>query len=191
MKRHVRILRIVLVAAAIVALAGPSGAAASGKRAVVEVRTVEVGAPGNPSVAIVPFTDAVYRSCEEAPQTQAGCQLVGGVDYRYGIGQLEITVGQWVKFLNTADPTGRDPHRLYDPTESSSAWPKYGQIEMSSRARGGRHYSVAYPEWADKPYGFANFLRAARFVNSLYNGRVRDRPDHLRRALPGQPRHRR
>ena len=29
---------------------------------------------------------------------------------------------------------------------------------------------MAYPEWADKPYGFANFLRAARFVNSLYNG---------------------
>ncbi len=29
---------------------------------------------------------------------------------------------------------------------------------------------MAYPAWADKPYGFANFLRAARFVNSLYNG---------------------
>ena len=28
------------------------------------------------------------------------------------------------------------------------------------------------PEWADKPYGFANFLRSARFVNSLYNGRL-------------------
>ena len=31
---------------------------------------------------------------------------------------------------------------------------------------------MASPEWADKPYGFANFLRAARFVNSLYNGRL-------------------
>jgi hypothetical protein len=142
---------------------------ASGKRAVVEVRTVEVGAPGNPSVGIVPFTDAVYQSCAGAP---AGCQQVGGVDYRYGIGQLEIAVGQWVKFLNTVDPTGRDPHHLYDSTESSSVWPKYGQINASSRARKGRHYSVGYPEWADKPYGFANFPRAARFVNSLYNGRV-------------------
>ena len=28
------------------------------------------------------------------------------------------------------------------------------------------------PQWADKPYGFANFLRAARFVNSLYNGEL-------------------
>ncbi len=43
---------------------------------------------------------------------------------------------------------------------------------MKSSAAAGRHYTVAYPEWADKPYGFANFLRAARFVNSLYNGRL-------------------
>jgi hypothetical protein len=43
---------------------------------------------------------------------------------------------------------------------------------MSARARPGSHYSVAYPEWADKPYGYADFLRAARFVNSLYNGSV-------------------
>jgi hypothetical protein len=31
---------------------------------------------------------------------------------------------------------------------------------------------VASPAWTDKPYGFANFLRVARFDNSLYNGRV-------------------
>ena len=39
----------------------------------------------------------------------------------------------------------------------------------------GPHYRVAYPEWADKPYGFATFLRAARFVNSLTNGKVLSR----------------
>src|SRR5262249_34869025 len=34
----------------------------------------------------------------------------------------------------------------------------------------------AYPEWADKPYGFAtSFVRAARFVNSLTNGKVLSR----------------
>ena len=106
------------------------------------------------------------------PDTSRGCQTVGRVDYRYRIGRLEITVKQWVAFLNTVDPTGSDPHHLYDATQSSSAWPKYGQINSSSRAGKGHHYSVAYPEWADKPYGFANFLRAARFVNSLYNGRL-------------------
>jgi formylglycine-generating enzyme required for sulfatase activity len=162
----------VLPAAAIVALAAPAAAAASDERAVITVKTVKVGAPGNPSVGIVPFTDAVYRSCADAPETPRGCQNVGGVDHRYGIGQLEVTVKQWVDFLNTVDPDGRDRRHLYDPTQDSSAWPKYGQIDMSPRARRGHHYAVAYPAWADKPYGFANFLRAARFVNSLHNGRV-------------------
>ena len=69
-------------------------------------------------------------------------------------------------------PLGRNRHHLYSSDESSSAWPKYGQINFASGAPEGRHYSVASPEWADKPYGFANFLRSARFVNSLYNGRL-------------------
>src|SRR6476659_52134 len=157
---------------AILALAAPAGATAASKGTTITIRTVTVGAPSNPSVGIVPFSDAIYKSCAEAPQTQPACQLVGGVDYRYGLGQLEVTVGQWVKFLNAVDPTGSDKRHLYDSTESSSGWPKYGQINMKSGAPLGRHYSVAYPEWADKPYGFANFLRAARFVNSLDNGRV-------------------
>ena len=38
-------------------------------------------------------------------------------------------------------------------------------------------------QWADKPYGFANFLRAARFVNSLYNGRRDLQADQQRRRL--------
>ncbi|HEX2709081.1 MAG TPA: hypothetical protein VHM66_13880 [Solirubrobacterales bacterium] len=167
-----RRLVLALAVAALSALAGPTMSVASSGGAVVTLKTVKVGAPGNPSVGIVPFTDAVYRSCEEAPASSAECLSVGGVKYRYGIGQLEITVKQWVAFLNTADPTGRDPHRLYEPNESPSAWPRFGQIDFSSGAGKGHHYSVASPEWAAKPYGFANFLRAARFVNSLYNGRL-------------------
>ncbi len=171
--RCLRLALLTLAAGALFALICSSGAmAAAGKRAVVEVKTVKVGAPGNPSVGIVPFTDAVYQSCASAPQGKPACQAVGGVAYRYGIGQLETTVAQWVAFLNTVDPHGRNPHHLYNATEGSSAWPKYGQINFRSRARVGRHYSVAYPQWADKPYGFANFPRAARFVNALYNGRV-------------------
>ena len=152
-------------------LAGePAGAGAAPKRATVTLRTVAVGATGNPAAAIVPFTDAIYASCDDAPSTSTDCQEIGAVDYRYGIGQLEVTVAQWVAFLNTVDPEGTDKHDLYDPTESSDAWPKYGQINESSKAADGKHYSVAYPAWADKPYGFADFPRAARFVNSLTNG---------------------
>jgi formylglycine-generating enzyme required for sulfatase activity len=160
------------LAAIALPLAMPSASGAADRRATVSLTTVDIGAPDNPTVAVVPFTDAIYQSCADAPQTRAGCQTLGGVGYRYGIGRLEITVRQWVAFLNTADPSGRDPHHLYDATESGAAWPKYGQIDMAARAARGHHYSVASPAWADKPYGFANFLRAARFVNSLDNGRV-------------------
>jgi formylglycine-generating enzyme required for sulfatase activity len=154
------------------ALAGPALSIASPTPSVLTLKTVKVGAPGNPSVGITPFKDAVYPSCAVAPEGPPACQEVGGVKYRYGIGQLEVTVTQWVAFLNTVDPAGRDKHHLYSTNESSSAWPKYGQINFSAGAADGHHYSVASPEWADKPYGFANFLRSARFVNSLYNGRL-------------------
>ncbi len=154
------------------ALAGPSLSMASPAPAVLTLKTVKVGAPGNPSVGIVPFADAIYASCAEAPQSMPACQQVGGVPYRYGIGQLEVTVAQWVAFLNTVDPLGRNRHRLYSSTESSSAWPKFGQVDFAAKARAGRHYRVASQEWARKPYGFANFLRTARFVNALYNGRL-------------------
>jgi hypothetical protein len=166
-------LALTLVAAS--ALAGPAMSVASPAPSVLALKTARIGAPGNPSVGIVPFKDAVYPSCAEAPQGPPACQQVGGVEYRYGIGQLEITVTQWVAFLNTVDPAGRNRRHLYSSNESSSAWPKYGQIDFSSSAPRGRHYSVASPEWADKPYGFANFLRSARLVNSLYNGRLLSR----------------
>ncbi len=165
---------LAFAAVAIAVLAIPTIAAAAPKPSVLTLKTVKVGAPGNPSVGIVPFTDAIYPSCEQAPKEEKApaCQQVGGVKYRYGIGQLEITVSQWVAFLNTADPAGRNRHRLYSDTESGASWPRFGQIDFSAGAPPGRHYTVAAPEWADKPYGFANFLRSARFVNSLYNGRL-------------------
>lgn len=163
-------LALTIVAASVLAVPGMSVAAPG--PSVVTLTTVKIGAPGNPSVGIVPFTDAIYASCADAPQAKPACQQVGGVKYRYGIGHLEVTVTQWVAFLNTVDPAGRNKHRLYSTDESSSAWPKYGQINFSASASRGRHYSVAAPDWADKPYGFANFLRSARFVNSLYNGRL-------------------
>ncbi len=165
-----------LILLAIVALAAPAGALAKSASSVLTFKTMKVGAPGNPAVGIVPFENAIYPSCEKAPQPKGPrapvCQLVGGVGYGYGIAKLEVTVGQYVKFLNTVDPQGRNTHHLYSETESGAAWPRFGQIDFSAAAPAGKHYSAAAPEWLDKPYGFANFLRSARFVNSLYNGKL-------------------
>jgi hypothetical protein len=161
------------------ALIGPGTSLAAPGRAVLTLKLAEVGAAGNPAVGIVPFADAIYRSCAEAPEPKGprapACQEVGGVGYDYGIGELEVTVRQWVAFLNTVDPLGRNARGLYSETESGAAWPRFGQIDFSAGAPAGHHYSLAAPEWADKPYGFANFIRSARFVNSLYNGQVLSR----------------
>ncbi len=153
-----------------------AGALAAPAPAVLSFRTMDIGAPGNPGVGIVPFTDAVYKSCAEAPAPDGprapACQEVGSVAYPYGIGQLEVTVQQWVAFLNTVDPAGRNRHQLYSETESGTAWPRFGQVDFAPGAKPGKHYRLAAPQWADKPYGFANFLRSARFANSLSNGKV-------------------
>jgi hypothetical protein len=150
------------------------------KRAVLTFKTARVGKPGNPSVAIVPFTPALYANCAAAPQEPKlgksnlpdPCQEVGGVPYEYGIGEVEVTVEQYVAFLNTVDPFGRNQTGLYSENESGTAWPRFGQIDYSALSRAGRHYTAAAPEWNDKPYGFANFLRSARFDNSVANGKV-------------------
>ena len=147
-------------------------------RGVVTIATVKVGHPGNPSVGIVPFQgppkQSIFKDCTDAP---AGCLLVGAVDYAYRIGELEITVGQYVTFLNTVDPDGTNTRNLYGKTMSPSAWPKYGPINRSQGGgvSPGTHYSVAYPEWTNKPIGFMTFPRAARFVNSLTNGDILSR----------------
>src|ERR1043166_4438578 len=89
---------LALTILAVAAFAGPATSAASPAPSVLTFKTVKVGAPGNPSVGIVPFTDAVYSSCAEvvAAEKQPPCQQVGGVNYRYDIGQLEVTVAQYV-----------------------------------------------------------------------------------------------
>ena len=180
-----RLFGLLAALVAIVALALPALAAARPhlelpKPAVLTFKVAKVGKPGNPSVAIVPFTPALYANCAAAPAEPTvpktklpdPCQEVGGVPYEYGIGEVEVTVEQYVAFLNTVDPFGRNQMDLYSPDESAAAWPRFGQIDYSSPARAGKHYTAAAPEWNDKPYGFADFLRTARFDNSVANGKI-------------------
>jgi formylglycine-generating enzyme required for sulfatase activity len=159
------------------------------KRGVVTIQTAIVGDPGNPSVGVwqvfktvgnsgagvtLPPNNStgIYKSCSDAPASAPSCLTVGGVKDTYGIGEFEITVSQYVTFLNTADPDGKNLRQLYEDNMNPTVWPKYGSIGYSSSAAFGQHYSVAYPEWADKPFSFGDFRRGAAFVNSLFNGKV-------------------
>lgn len=158
----------------------------------VRLSTVNVGAKGNAAAWIIPFYNDVYEtetSClaalpavQEAVQANpdpavqkesaTSCMDVGGVDYHFRIGELEITTSQWLRFLNTVDPTGANANRLWDVAESAAVWPKYGSINRDLRATPGQRYYLASPGWANRPYNQADFSRAARFINSLHNGQV-------------------
>jgi formylglycine-generating enzyme required for sulfatase activity len=159
------------------------------KPGVVTIAMATVGDPGNPSVGVVqafktvgtagpgvtlPAGTGIYPNCQAAPSSAPSCLTVGGVKDTYGIGEFAVTVSQYVTFLNTADPGGRNLGQLYFDNMGPTVWPKYGSIAYSSGSGVGlgKHYSVAYPEWADKPFNFGSFSRGARFVNSLFNGKV-------------------
>jgi hypothetical protein len=189
-----RLAGLILAMVALAALAVPALASARpGKLKLPQPATLsftfaKVGQPGNHSVAIVPFTKAIYNKCSDAPENPTvgktklpdPCQEVGAVPYEYGIGEVEVTVEQYVAFLNTVDPFGRNALELYSADESGAAWPRFGQIDYSALSRAGKHYTAAAPEWNDKPYGFADFLRAARFDNSVANGKVISKTESVR-----------
>lgn len=157
---------------------------------VVSLSTVTVASPGNPPAWIIPFYNDVYESsasCEEAlpdviAATQANpdpvvqkeastsCMGVGSVPYTFDIAETELTVAQWVVFLNTVDRFGRNRYHLWDAPESSTVWPKFGSINRNRKAPPGQRYYVASAAWANKPYNSADFTRAARFANALSNG---------------------
>ncbi len=159
---------------------------------VVSLTTVTVASPSNPAAWIIPFYNDVYQSsatCQSAlpavlAATQANpdpsvqkvastsCMQVGSVPYTYDIAETELTVAQWVVFLNTVDPFGSNRHHLWDAPESSNVWPKFGSINRTLKAPPGQRYYVASSAWANKPYNSADFTRAARFVNAAGNGKV-------------------
>ena len=156
-------------------------------RGVVTIRMAKVGDPGNHSVGVwqvfktfgtsgpgttLPPGTGIYASCDDAPASAPSCLTVGAVDYEYGIGEYEVTVDQYVTFLNTVDPEGRNEHELYLDNMSPTVWARYGSISFSADADTGKHYTVAFPEWAQKPFNLGDFRRGARFANSLTNGDV-------------------
>ncbi|MFZ1362169.1 MAG: NHL repeat-containing protein [Candidatus Nanopelagicales bacterium] len=172
----------------------------------IKLNTVTVRSPRNRDAWIIPFWNDVYRSkasCRKAfPAVRAAinqnadpavqkvsatsCMAVGGVNYNYQIAETELTVAQWVTFLNTVDPMGHNRHRLWDAAQSSRVWPKYGSVNRNIRAPKGQRYYVASPEWANKPYNVADFTRAARLSNAIDNGRVSRKSTSRVRTVKGK-----
>ncbi len=182
-----------------------SASAAQTRPNVVSLQTVTVASVGNRAAWIIPFYNEIYESsssCNAAlpsviaavtaspdPAVQAtastSCMAVGKVNYPFNIGETEMTVAQWVTFLNTADPLGSNRHHLWDAPESSTIWPHYGSINRNPKAAPGKRYYVSSKAWANKPYNSADFTRAARFANSAQNGRLLSKTSKLITTVSG------
>ena len=135
-----------------------------------------VGSPGNASVAINGFVPPSRATVPAQSPDGGAYQNIGGVPYVYGIGQTEITAGQYVTFLNKVDPNGDNPVqpftgiRLWVNAFSPVLNPFSGEINLVVNAAPGTHYQLAASYWGDKPLVNGNLFDFAYFVNSLYNG---------------------
>ena len=90
----------------------------------------------------------------------------GAVPYSYNIGTYDVTVSQYVEFLNAKDPTGADPLGIYNVGMSD---PNYGGISLNASGETGGMYS-AIPGDGDHPVNYVTFFDTLRFANWLNNG---------------------
>lgn len=85
----------------------------------------------------------------------------GAVAYSYLISKTEVTVAQYVEFLNAVDPEGTNEHSLYFEFTSF--------VTFNSEAPSGAKYEIP-PDSENRPIADVSWSSAARFVNWLANG---------------------
>ncbi|EDY16888.1 hypothetical protein CfE428DRAFT_5517 [Chthoniobacter flavus Ellin428] len=128
-----------LIAAGFLALIAASAQADIG------YQYVTVGDPGN---ANDPATGSIY----------------GEVDYTYDIGKYDVTLNQYVTFLNAvakADPYGLYNSRMTDPNSAGIS---------QSGSSGSYSYSVIGS--GNRPVAAVSWFDAARFANWVQNGQL-------------------
>src|SRR5262249_41144117 len=86
----------------------------------------------------------------------------GSVPYDYSVGTYEVTVREYVSFLNSV--AAADPLGLFN----DSGDPRYGVVRSGSP--GSYRYAAAAGR-ADTPVNFVSLYDAMRFVNWVYNGK--------------------
>lgn len=99
----------------------------------------------------------------------------GSAGYAYNIGKYEVTIQQYVDFLNAV--AARDPYQLYNPNMATD-------LTIAGIARvgnpGSYTYHVIAPAGAtpagasspgNRPIAYVSWFDAARFANWMHNGR--------------------
>ncbi len=143
----------ILTLGLMITLAASAASAASLRAQVITLDMVPVGNAGN---VADPATGSLY----------------GAVPYNYNIGKYDVTVGQYVAFLNSV-ATKSDPYGLYYSGMAPGngiGMPTIGIVQ--SGAPGSYSYTVggSYSQAANCPIYDVSWGAAARFANWLDNG---------------------
>ena len=131
------------------ALAGLAGSALAGPLPVT-IDYATVGNPGN-----VALNTGTY-----GPR--------GSVSETFNIAKYETSNSEYVKFLNTVDPSGTNPNSIYNAAMTSDT--TNGGILNTGTVNGAR-YSVR-SGFDLKPVTYVSWFSAARFANWLNNGQT-------------------
>ena len=99
-----------------------------------------------------------------------GTSGYGSVPYAYNIGTYDVTVSQYVAFLNSNDPTGTNTLGLYNSHMNSGDYGG-GGVSYNAGATDGMSYSVM-PGDGNNPINYVTFYDTLRFANWLNNGQV-------------------
>lgn len=118
--------------------------------------------------ALLPLDTVVVGNVGNLPDALTGR---GSVAYTYHITTTEVTNAQYTSFLNAVDPTGSNPHDVYNPdmTNATGFAVVKGGINFTPTAPDGAKYA-AKPNYGDKPVNYVSFFDAARFANWMMTG---------------------
>jgi formylglycine-generating enzyme required for sulfatase activity len=142
-------MRYVIAASCVISLAATANA--------VTINWLPVGNPGNTA-------DTTVES--------DGTTGYGSVGYNYAIAQNDVTVSQYVEFLNAKDPTGTSPLKLapvdvlFPPSGHLGV---YSGVNFSANNPVGAKYSVISGD-GNHPISNVTFFSALRFANWMSNG---------------------
>ena len=90
----------------------------------------------------------------------------GAVNYDYKIDKYDVTVGQYVEFLNAKDPAGVNTLGLWNSDMANAV---YGGVSFTPGNASGSKYAPM-PGALNHPINYVNWYDAIRFANWLNNG---------------------
>jgi formylglycine-generating enzyme len=126
--------------------------------------SLALGIFANPAMAVVTIDYVPVGNPNNAAQV-VGSSSYGAVSYSFQIARNEVTVDDYVQFLNAVAKTS-DPNGLYNASMGSTAIS--GGISKTTTL-GVSTYAVR-PGYSNTPVTFVRWFDAARFANWMHNG---------------------